>query len=429
MEKYTLSENVNLTMIPTDKFKDNAISIRFVLDLDEKKASARSLLAFMLTNRTKQHPTNQSLTSYLDDMYGMGLSMNTYSIGACHLLELRCSALADAYADASFSLLEKQVNLIREVLFEPLCDDDGLMDPDLFEEAKMIMKSRIARRMDDPTSYAMEESSKRIGKGTPFAISCLGEEQQVEDVTREDVKQAYDDVINQAIIDMFVVGNVDADQVKRMISETLPIGPRKTTYSVFYSWPHEYESQHHEIQRDIDQSSLVLTWLTTINLTHPLFYALKVANGIFGGDANSLLFKVVREKHSLCYTIFSSVYALDGVMMGLAGISYENKDQALSLIEEQFDKVKQGDFSDDDMETSKRLYINSLQSQFDSAGGMVNFLYQQKVSEMDRSLEDVIALISKVTRNDVIEAMKQVSLAGVFVLKEREGANDENDEE
>lgn len=293
----------------------------------------------------------------------------------------------------------------------------------------MIMMSRIARRNDDPTSYAMEESSKRVGKGTPFAISCLGEKDQVEHVTREDVRQAYEDIMNHTTIDMFVIGSVDPVEVKCVIEETLPFAPRSEKYSVFYSWPKDYETQNHEVQRDIDQSNLVLTWLTNINLTHPLFYALKVANGIFGGDANSKLFRVVREKHSLCYTIYSSVYGLDQVMIGLAGISYENKEKALSLIEEQFEKVKQGDFQDEDMETSKRLYVNSLQSQFDSASGMVNFLYQQKVTGLDRSLEEVIENISHVSKEDVIAAMSQVTLAGVFVLKERDGAQDENDDE
>lgn len=429
MKKYNLGENINLTIVPTEKFKDNVISIRFVLDLDADKASSRSLLAFMLTNRTKQHPTNQELTSYLDDLYGMSISMNTYSIGACHLLELRCHGLADRFVHENISLLKKQIALLQEVLYEPLVDDQGLIDTELFEEAKMIMQSRIRRRKDDPTSYALEENSQRIGKGTPFAISCLGEENQLETVTREDVKKAYEDVLMNSIIDIYVIGSVKEDTIVRLLKEKLPFESRNTSYEIFYSWPQQSKPQFHEIQRDIDQSSLVMTWLTDINITHPLFYSLKVANGIFGGDSNSLLFKVVREEHSLCYSIHSSVYAMDEVMMGLAGIGYEDKDKAVSLIKEQFEKVKQGDFADDDMETSKRLFINGLQSQFDSAGGMINFLYQQKISGLHKSVEEIIEMISAVTKEDVVKAMNQVSLAGIFVLKERDGVADENDEE
>ena len=40
-------------------------------------------------------------------------------------------------------------------------------------------------------------------------------------------------------------------------------------------------------------------------------YVLVLANLILGGGADSKLFKDVREKHSLCYSIHSSINKLD----------------------------------------------------------------------------------------------------------------------
>ena len=428
MKRYNLGEQIALTVLETDKFKDNMISMRFLFDLDQKKASARSLLAFMMTNRTAIHPTNQSLTSYLDDLYGMNISMNTYGLGACHMLELRCSAIADQFVQESYSMVIRQFELLKEVLFEPLLDEQGLFDEELFEEAKMIMRSRVLRRKDDPGSFAIDENNKRIGKGTPFAISCLGEADAIEALTREDVKQAYQELLSQTVIEIYVVGMVNQQQVQEMFEQQELFASRNCTYPVFYEWPQK-ELMKDEVQKDIDQTTLLLTWLTQINHTHPLYYALKVGNTMFGGDANSFLFRVVREQHSLCYTIYSSVYSMDEVLVALAGISYDKKEQTAALMEEQFQKLVDGNFDEGQLETSKKLMINGLQSQFDSTGGIINFLYQQTITQMNLSVEEVIERIRQVTREQVIEAMKSCQLVGEFVLRERDGVEDEINEE
>lgn len=428
MKRYNVSDKIALTVLETNKFKDNTISMRFLFDLDQKKASARSLLAFMMTNRTAAHPTNQSLTSYLDDLYGMNISMNTYGLGACHMLELRCSAIADQFVHESYSLVVRQFELMKEVLFNPLLDEDGLFDSELFEEAKMIMRSRVLRRKDDPGSFAIDENNKQIGEGTPFAISCLGDAFAIDALTREDVKQAYEELLENTVIEIYAVGMINEEQVYAMFQEQPLFKPRHNSYPVFYEWPKK-EKMEQEVQKDIDQTTLLMTWLTAINHNHPLYYALKVGNTMFGGDANSFLFRVVREQHSLCYTIYSSVYSMDEVLVALAGISYDKKDQTAALIEEQFQKLVDGNFDEGQLETSRMLMINGLQSQFDSIGGIINFLYQQTITGMELSIEQVIERIRQVTKEQVIEAMQSCQLIGEFVLRERDGLEDEVNEE
>ena len=50
-------DGVNLNAIPTQKFKDIGISIRFQNELKDETAAARSLLALMLCDRCKVYDT------------------------------------------------------------------------------------------------------------------------------------------------------------------------------------------------------------------------------------------------------------------------------------------------------------------------------------------------------------------------------------
>lgn len=420
MREYKLENHVKLHVIETDKYKNTTISIRYLLPLEKDKASSRSLLAMMMTNRTKKYPTVSALTTYLDENYGMGLSMNTFSIGAAHLFEINSNSIDSIYIDGE-ELLQKQVELLQEVIWNPLLDENGYFDQNLWEEAKMILKAKIQRRLDDPSSYAIDLNNKMIGKDSIFSISALGELEDVDRITKEETKQAYLDLLQQASVEIFVIGNVKESDIYNLLSKySFSSCIQEPDIPILYSW-NDLSLVTNEIEKEIDQSVVILSWYTDIDALNDRFYALKLGNIMLGGDSNSLMFRIIREKYSYCYSIFSSIYSMDKILIAYAGISYENKEKVVSLMKETFDELCNG-VEDGMLETAKLLYINSLRSQCDTKQGLLNFEYQQNILGLHRSLDDVIAKIQSVTMSEVIEAMKSCSLLGEFVLKEK--AND-----
>jgi len=76
-------------------------------------------------------------------------------------------------------------------------------------------------------------------------------------------------------------------------------------------------------------------------------------NIILGSSANSLLFQNVREKASLAYSI-KSVYVKQKANIFIrAGIEIENYEKAVNIIKEQLEKMRKGEFSDDDLKSAK----------------------------------------------------------------------------
>lgn len=417
MVNYELNNHVKLHVIETKKYKNTTISVRLLLPLEEDKVSSRSLLAMLMSNRTKNYPTVNALTQYLDSNYGMGLSMNTFSIGSGHLFDIQCNAIDPFYLNGE-SLLTKQVEMLQEVLWNPLLDENGFFNDDLWQEAKMILKSKILRRMDDPSSFAIDLNNKLVGKGSTFAISAFGDVEDVDGITKESTKQAYLDLLSLSKVDVFVIGDVCADEVYELLSKysfSNKVDP--TSIDILYQW-NEIEKVEKEEEKEIDQSIVILTWYTGIDASDPLFYALKLGNIILGGDSNSLMFKKIREENSYCYSVFSSIYSMDKILIGYAGISYENKDATVSLMKEMMSKVQEGDF-DDQLETAKLLYINNLRSQCDTKSGLLNFVYQQDLVGLNNTLETVIEKIQSVSKEQVMQAMRSCELIGEFALKEK----------
>lgn len=413
MRKIILDNKVNVEIINTEKFKTDYISVRFILPLEKEKASSRSLLAMMMSNRCAKYPTNKEMTNYLDMNYGINLSMNTYSLGGAHLIEVRTSGINDDYIDNDS--FRKQFDLIEEVLFNPLFDENGLFDVDLFEEAKMILKSKVVRRNDDPQTYAMDQACKLFGNESKFSISVLGNEESIDALTRECVKEAYYDLLNNARVDVVVVSSKKEEEIIDIVSKYKFAHQTNAKAEIYYDY--QIKTANKEENRQIDQCSLILGWYSGIKPNNPLFYAFKLASIIIGGDSNSFMFKKIREEKSLCYSVYTSIFSIDAFMIAYAGISYENKELVSNMMKEIVADVCNGKF-DEELETAKLLYKNSLLTQYDSPTGMLNFEYQQELFDIHRSLDEVISLIDNVSKDDVLEALSKLEFIGEYTLKE-----------
>ena len=95
-------------------------------------------------------------------------------------------------------------------------------------------------------------------------------------------------------------------------------------------------------KQDVTQAKLNMGYRISVNYTHQNHYAFVVFNAIFGGMSQSKLFKVVREKNSLCYYISSSYDAFNGVMVITAGIEGKDYHQTVQLIKEQLKEMQDG---------------------------------------------------------------------------------------
>ena len=83
---------------------------------------------------------------------------------------------------------------------------------------------------------------------------------------------------------------------------------------------------------DITQGKLVLGYTLGISPKDEDYYNFVTYVNILGGGAFSKLFANVREKHSLCYSIASTLQKVKGTMMITAGIEPENKQKTINSI-------------------------------------------------------------------------------------------------
>jgi predicted Zn-dependent peptidase len=170
---------------------------------------------------------------------------------------------------------------------------------------------------------------------------------------------------------------------------------------------------------DVNQGKLVLGYRTGIPFEEKLYNGLLIASDILGGGPNSKLFKHVREENSLAYYIVSMVIKYKSILLIDGGIEFENYNKTIKIVSEQIEKMKNGDFTDDDIEISKKTIKSSTESIKDSIFLISEFFFSQGLANDDRSLEEVLIDMDNVTREDIIRASKQIALDTIYFMENK----------
>ena len=152
-------------------------------------------------------------------------------------------------------------------------------------------------------------------------------------------------------------------------------------------------------------------------------YPLVLGNILLGGGVDSKLFQEVREKNSLCYTIYSGYSKLYQMIYITAGIDRENYEKTLTLITNILEKMKRGKFSDKDIKIAKEFYQTSIESIEENPMNLIREYITQEITGIE-PYQERGKRMAKVTKREIIKAMKKVNMDTVFLL---EGNEDERD--
>jgi len=165
------------------------------------------------------------------------------------------------------------------------------------------------------------------------------------------------------------------------------------------------------------QGWLVLGIKSDVARPDPARYGLMLFNGILGAFVHSKLFINVREKASLAYTAGSGYLPNKGVILALAGIDVNKRDQALELMQKQVEDTAKGDFTDEELEITRRALATQYRMRLDTPEGQIVHHAGGAAEGSAETIEEVLAGIARVRRSDILAAAERIRLDTVYFLK------------
>lgn len=413
---------LTLHTVNTSKFKTNAMVLKLKAPLTEKEVTKRALLPYVLQSATAQSPSAKELRRRLNDLYGASLSVNLSKKGESHIISMRMEVANEKYLSDAEPLLEKALRFLAEVLLRPKLEN-GFLDEGIISKEKRTLKQRIEAVRDDKMRYASTRLIEEMCKNEPYHLQPLGKEEEIDAITTEALTTYYRETLAASEIDLYVVGDIHEAEVLSLVEDafTLPTQASALMPATGSGAAIDEEKVVTE-NEDIEQGKLNLGYRTYTTYSDDNYYALQVFNGIFGGFPHSKLFINVREKASLAYYTASKIESHKGLLLVFSGIESSDYDQAISIIKEQMENMRRGDFNDEEFDQTKAMLKNQLLETFDNAKGIIEFFYNGVAAGYQRSSQDWLDGIEAVSKQDVIAIANKVALDTTYFLKGKEDA-------
>ncbi len=414
-EKTILKKDITLHNINTEKFKTNLCAVFLTFPLEYENATKDTLIALMLKRGSKNLKTREEITSKLAELYGAELDSGIEKSGDNHVLKFYVESLNEDYLPKKEDLLKQSINLLLDIVFHPNINNNEF-NKEYLEQEKNNLEQIINSKIDNKAMYALNRTIEEMYKGKPYGIYKYGYVEQLKDITAKNLYEYYKKLIDTCKIDIFVSGkNINIEDIKEnpIIKE---LKERKNNYIKQGLGSNENNEKVVEEKMDIAQGKLVIGIDLKLK-EESLRYAVQVYNTILGGSASSKLFKNVREKASLAYTVSSNYMKLKSNIFIRAGIEIENYDKTLEIIKEQLKDMEESNFSEEDIMQAKRTILSSINNIEEEQDIELSYYYGQELSDKMMTIEEYKNNIEKVTREEINSVAKSLSINTIYFLR------------
>ena len=407
-------DSYNLYTIKTDKFRTCQIEIVFRQKLSKEKITINNLLIDCLTYTSKKYPRRKDVVEALEELYSANLLGITSRVGNALFSNIILEFLDPKYCDKDY--LDNILAFPFEMLFNPNIENDEF-DLHSFNIMKNRNMADIKSVKDIPSMYAIKRSIINMDNTSPTSFMTTGYLEDLENITSEDLVIAYKELLNNAVYDIYVIGNLDMDYVDKKISILFNNRYIKEL-DIDYFVNNKLRKKVLDVVEtgNYEQSNLVLLYNTDKFSEQEMNYTIHVFNYIFGnGSLTTKLYKYLREENSLCYNAYSIYQKLDNLLIIFVGIDYQNKKKCVKLINKALKEMVNGIFSEEDILYAKKSLISNVESSMDNPSSLLdNYVFHNVVNTpllSERKKE-----LNKITKKDIIELSNKIKLNTIYML-------------
>ena len=417
-----LKQGIKAHFINTDKHKTDLSCVILTVPLKREIVTKNALIPFLLRRGTEKLPSQYEINKEMENMYGASFNLGIDKTGDNIILKFYIESIRNEFALNGENILEMNISNLLDIVFNPL-KVDGKLNAEFLEIEKENLRKVISSKIDDKDAYAYERCISEMYKGEGFGLFKFGYVEDIDEITIDSITEYYNWLIDNAKIDIFISGKINDEEVKTILlnNENIKrLNPREGYYILNNESTEckEIVEKENEILESMNvvQGKLVLGLDVDFKDENAQCIAL-VYNAILGDGANSMMFQNVREKEGLAYSSKSSFIKQKMNIFVRCGIQIENYEKALSLIKVQLENIKNGLFTDEDIEVAKVYLTSSIKNIEEEQDTEVVYYIGQELSKTNRSVEEYISRIEQVTKEDVLNIAKNVHVNTVYFLK------------
>jgi predicted Zn-dependent peptidase len=315
----------------------------------ERTKGVAHFLEHMVFKGTPSRPTAIEIAEAIE---GAGGVLNAYTAK-----EMTCY-----WNHVPFDRLETAMDVLADMLH------NSLLDTEEIDRERSVVQQEIRRTQDQPGAWAGELLGRAFYGDDPMGWSTAGTEDTVGAMQQADFHDWIGVWYGASNVVLSVAGNTTHAEVMPLAQRYFATGREGVAPSLPSLNGNLPAQRAIADARPITQANVALG-MPAVSRHDPDRYPLMVLNSLLGRGMSSRLFKEVRERRGLAYSVGSSVSRhSDGGMLAVsAGVSPEKLGEAVTVIFEELEKLTQEKVGEDELTKARDYTIGSYRLSLESS--------------------------------------------------------------
>ncbi len=254
------------------------------------------------------------------------------------------------YGAMPSSQLAESLPIFADLVRRPLLPADQL------DDGRLVCLQEIQSSEDDLAQRVMNELRTRHYPA-PLGRVSHGTIDAVTQISLDQIRSHFSRTYRPNGTILAVAGNIDWPRLRDQVGE------------LFGDWPPVALADvrttpagrgYHHIEHDSNQTHLGVSF-PSVPYSHVNYFQARGAVGVLSDGMSSRLFTEVREKRSLCYTVFASLSSLkdEACIVSYAGTSTERAQETLDVLIGELRRMTEG-IREDELGRLKALIRSAL---------------------------------------------------------------------
>ena len=385
MRELKLKNNINTCIKKNNNTPRIALTLNLSINEPETIAGEYLLMNRLLLKGTQKY-SSEELSAVLEEN---AIELNTEM--KHDYLRFRFVALN---ADFEFAL-----SILSDIILNSTFEK--------FEDEKTKLKGELLAELDSAKTKVSDLFTKNIYKNHFYGNSYTTVLENIDNVTLENVKEAYKEILNRSNKILTLVGDFDENRAEALLNQYLGDIPQSVVTESKIPTPSPVKNEYKElIKEDAQQAQIIQGWLVP-SITSEDYTKLMLLNVILGASGlSSRLFLELREKKGLAYTVRTSyeTHAKSSVFSIYIGTEPSNIKTSIEGFKEEIEKIKTIPVSEEELHNAKNNIIGKQQFITETNSQQANLMAYYAISGKPFDYQDtVIEKLKQVTSQELMD--------------------------
>ncbi len=335
----------------------------------------------ILVGGSQQFPTKDKLAGYIEQ-FGGSLGATTGS----EILSIN-SAVGDP------DDIEIAMQIQHEIILAPLFNIKTI------ETERGAILKELGDKKSNPGNMIWEVQRRLFYQETEVGRSTLGSEETINNITRNDLLQYYNDMILPGRKAIVVSGGVELEKVEQLAETYLTLsesGQNRLNSELPIIRSNEISIEHYT---GLEQAHLIFGF-RTVPFNHPHSAILTLISEVLGGGRASSLNKILRLERGLVYGVnaFNLEISDAGSWMVKTSTSKDNIQEVINLIVNELNRILNEGLTPEEILFAQNKIIKSKRIQLQTSGQWIDWNAQEELlRNPSDAIQDYTSAIINVT--------------------------------